>query len=164
MTEKLTHCQVCGRDIKTLKSGKIAHHGFERPGWGYQTDSCMGAKHVPYELGTDALEYAIEMLDKKIEYLYDAETTFFRNPPRVLSFPVRGVSFNSPETFERPDAFDTSTANNGHTDCQYTQAWRAHTNDITAQQRQAHWQRNMLEDRLKKQPAYAKLAKDRGWV
>ena len=36
-------CQICGRAIKA-SSGLIAHHGYERPGWGYQTTSCLGAR------------------------------------------------------------------------------------------------------------------------
>lgn len=40
-------CQVCGRLIMA-NTGVIAHHGYERPGH-YQTESCMGARHLPYE-------------------------------------------------------------------------------------------------------------------
>ena len=41
-------CQCCGRDIQS-NTGTVAHHGYERPGGGWQTASCMGAKHLPIE-------------------------------------------------------------------------------------------------------------------
>jgi len=44
----LTHCQICGRAIKST-SGLIAHHGYQRPESGWQTSSCEGARHLPYE-------------------------------------------------------------------------------------------------------------------
>jgi len=47
-------CQCCGRQI-FAETGVIAHHGYQRPGWGIQTASCMGAKELPYEAGRDAL-------------------------------------------------------------------------------------------------------------
>lgn len=46
-------CQVCGRKI-LLVGGRIAHHGFERPGNGQQTASCYGVV-VSFEDG-DVLE------------------------------------------------------------------------------------------------------------
>lgn len=56
-----TTCQVCGRAIRAA-SGRIAHHGYQRPGGGWQTASCRGARHVPYEVGHDALDAWIEEL------------------------------------------------------------------------------------------------------
>lgn len=53
------HCQVCGRDILANK-GHIAHHGYTRPGDGWQTPSCGGAKELPFEVSRDALGTEIE--------------------------------------------------------------------------------------------------------
>lgn len=36
-------CQCCFRQI-FAETGTIAHHGYERPGHGWQTASCVGAK------------------------------------------------------------------------------------------------------------------------
>lgn len=47
-------CQCCGRRI-LAETGTIAHHGYERPGTGWQTSSCMGAKELPFEVNRDAL-------------------------------------------------------------------------------------------------------------
>jgi hypothetical protein len=51
--ERMT-CQCCGRKI-LAKHGSIAHHGYERPDYGYQTASCMGAKELPFEVDRKAL-------------------------------------------------------------------------------------------------------------
>lgn len=47
-------CQCCGRDI-LANLGTIALHGYERPGHGWQTGSCMGAKALPFEVSRDRL-------------------------------------------------------------------------------------------------------------
>lgn len=58
-------CQCCARPI-FAETGTIAHHGYERPGWGYQTASCMGAKYLPFEVNRDRLGEMIVMLkDRK---------------------------------------------------------------------------------------------------
>lgn len=67
----LCTCQVCGRAVKASR-GKIAHHGFERPGTGWQTASCFGAGFVPYEIGRDALPLAIEAARLFIDQQHDA--------------------------------------------------------------------------------------------
>ncbi len=49
-------CQICGRPI-LAETGLIAHHGYQRPdrGSGYQTSSCYGARHEPFEKSRNAL-------------------------------------------------------------------------------------------------------------
>ncbi|MHC2462497.1 hypothetical protein [Bradyrhizobium embrapense] len=42
-------CQLCGRLIRS-KHGTIAHHGYTRPGGGWQTSSCDGTHHPPFEV------------------------------------------------------------------------------------------------------------------
>jgi len=54
-------CQICSRKI-LANTGVIAHHGYERPdGRGYQTNSCGGARELPYEASKT-------VLDKEIVY------------------------------------------------------------------------------------------------
>jgi hypothetical protein len=55
--EEMT-CQICGRLICS-KRGEIAHHGYTRPGGGWQTSSCAGTHH-------DSLEVSNELL---VEYI-----------------------------------------------------------------------------------------------
>jgi hypothetical protein len=54
-------CQCCGRK-HLANTGKMAHHGYERPGFGYQTASCMGARKLPFEVSRDTLGRLLEML------------------------------------------------------------------------------------------------------
>jgi hypothetical protein len=64
------HCQVCGRPILATR-GVIAHHGFERPGYG-QTPSCFGARKLPFEAARDALGLMIDGLRNSIDAMRKA--------------------------------------------------------------------------------------------
>ena len=59
------HCQCCGRAI-LANLGTIAHHGYERPGHGWQTSSCMGAKRLPFEVDRAALGEMIGFLRDRL--------------------------------------------------------------------------------------------------
>lgn len=52
-------CQICGRSIK-WKNGKIAHHGYKRPGEGWQTGSCEGAREMPLHMSRYVLGRHVE--------------------------------------------------------------------------------------------------------
>lgn len=52
-------CQCCERRIHA-NTGTIAHHGYERPGHGWQTGSCVGAKELPFEVSRDRLGSMID--------------------------------------------------------------------------------------------------------
>lgn len=61
-------CQICGRlHLPTLGEGMIAHHGYERPGLGWQTASCEGAWQLPFEVGCDALQRHLKAIDRNIK-------------------------------------------------------------------------------------------------
>jgi hypothetical protein len=47
-------CQICARLIRS-KHGVIAHHGYTRPGGGWQTSSCDGTHHSPLEVSNACL-------------------------------------------------------------------------------------------------------------
>jgi len=55
-------CQCCGRGIFAA-TGTIAHHGYQRPGGGWQTASCSGAKELPFEVSREALGRLIANLN-----------------------------------------------------------------------------------------------------
>jgi len=59
-------CQCCGRQI-FAQTGTIAHHGYERPGYGWQTASCMGAKYLPFEVDRARLADLIVSLQQMID-------------------------------------------------------------------------------------------------
>ena len=60
------HCQCCGRAIHAA-AGTIAHHGYQRPGHGWQTQSCFGAKRLPWEVDRGAVADLIEHLKRILE-------------------------------------------------------------------------------------------------
>jgi hypothetical protein len=59
-------CQCCGRQIFAQR-GKIAHHGYERPGYGWQTASCMGALYLPFEVDRARLADLITRLEHELQ-------------------------------------------------------------------------------------------------
>lgn len=63
-------CQICGGNFG-VKTGAMPHHGYRRPGSGWQTNSCEGAKHPPFEKSRDVLGKHIEGLKKSIEHHTD---------------------------------------------------------------------------------------------
>lgn len=64
-------CQCCGRKI-LANLGSIAHHGYQRPEYGWQTASCMGAKELPFEVDRKALGRLIVAL-KEMQVRMKAE-------------------------------------------------------------------------------------------
>lgn len=63
-SERMT-CQCCGGKY-LARLGTVTHHGYERPGGGYQTASCMGAKFLPFEKDHARLDMLIVSLGESI--------------------------------------------------------------------------------------------------
>ncbi len=61
-------CSCCFRQI-AVQPGGMAHHGYRRPGWGRQTNSCLGVRFPPLEVSLKGLEYLIEKQQKHLEDL-----------------------------------------------------------------------------------------------
>lgn len=69
----------------SLHNGKMVHHGFQRPGGGYQTESCFGFGYEPFErsnLGTvkiiEHLEYILKSKEENIPLMKkDKSITIF---------------------------------------------------------------------------------------
>lgn len=59
------HCQCCGRAIHAAL-GTIAHHGYQRPGYGWQTRSCFGAKRLPWQADRSAVKELIDHLKETL--------------------------------------------------------------------------------------------------
>ncbi|MDE2096554.1 MAG: hypothetical protein KGL39_04850 [Patescibacteria group bacterium] len=72
--EKARTCQICGRPI-FAELGLIAHHGYERPGEGWQTESCIGARELPFETSRDVLGNHIVALENALEVLEASRAT-----------------------------------------------------------------------------------------
>lgn len=58
-------CPVCFRQI-AVQRGTMAHHGFERPGYGSQTASCYGIRFKPLEVSSEGLEWLISWLQERL--------------------------------------------------------------------------------------------------
>jgi hypothetical protein len=57
-------CQICGHyHLGYVKRGVLAHHGYQRPGQGYQTQSCYGALKQPLHVSCDALPPYINAME-----------------------------------------------------------------------------------------------------
>ncbi|CAB5514513.1 hypothetical protein LMG26857_03572 [Achromobacter anxifer] len=59
-------CPVCFRPIAVV-NGAMAHHGYQRPGMGYQTASCNGVIFPPLEVSNAGLVWLIGSLRKRLE-------------------------------------------------------------------------------------------------
>lgn len=64
---EMWECQICGRIDLQSPHGKISHHGYERPGDGWQTESCRGARRLPYQVSNDAIPEEIKRVRNFIE-------------------------------------------------------------------------------------------------
>lgn len=59
-------CPVCFRQIAVV-GGHMAHHGYERPGIGFQTASCPGTRFQPWEISNEGLVWWVGHLRKNLE-------------------------------------------------------------------------------------------------
>ncbi len=75
-------CPCCFRQI-AVRNDKMVHHGFERPGYGYQTQSCWGIRFAPLETSLEGLSW---LIDLKTERLADRRDSLKKLPKRMSSF------------------------------------------------------------------------------
>ena len=59
-------CSCCFRDTAVIDTGRMAHHGYERPGGGYQSASCAGVRFPPLEVSTEGLEWLVWSTSEKL--------------------------------------------------------------------------------------------------
>lgn len=102
------HCQICEREIRA-KSGLIAHHGYQRPGEGWQTSSCFGARYRPIEVSNEAMKHYRDIL--KDNWIPNKEKTLANNlasPPETLMVRKEKFGYATSEmiTLVRPEGFD----------------------------------------------------------
>lgn len=64
-------CPVCFRSI-AVQRGTMAHHGFQRPGFGSQTASCPGIRFKPLEVSSEGLEWLISTLQERLAGAHQA--------------------------------------------------------------------------------------------
>lgn len=59
-------CACCFRKQALSKNGTMVHHGFQRPGDGYQTASCYGINFKPLERSNEGLIAMIKLINEDI--------------------------------------------------------------------------------------------------
>jgi hypothetical protein len=59
-------CPVCFRAIAVV-GGTMAHHGYKRPGSGWQTSSCPGVRFKQLEVSSEGLSWLIGQLQEKLK-------------------------------------------------------------------------------------------------
>lgn len=82
------HCQICGGDV-LASTGVIAHHGYKRPGHGWQTSSCLGARFAPYEESRGRIPEVLEIVIGHIARVSTERADAIANPPARLSYTER---------------------------------------------------------------------------
>jgi len=109
-----TTCQICGRAI-LAKTGRIAHHGYKRPGNGWQTSSCYGARHRPYEVARDAIQGAIVNCQGFIARTETWIADLLATPPAEIVDEQRDAygRVRKSVTLARPEGFDAHAASPG---------------------------------------------------
>lgn len=90
-------CQICGRGILS-NTGAVAHHGYERPGMGYQTESCDGARCLPIEADTSALEAHIPGQIRTLNYYKEELDNIINERVCIVRSYTKGYG-NNKETF-----------------------------------------------------------------
>lgn len=60
-------CPCCFRSIALTKSGTLVHHGFQRPGYGFQTPSCLGVDFEPYERSDKGSLFMVKLTKEQLE-------------------------------------------------------------------------------------------------
>ena len=142
----MTTCQICGRVIKA-NTGVIAHHGYERPGGGWQTSSCMGARYKPYEESCDRIPAVIESVELFIANSTNALKRMKSDPPSTLSY-KRG-NFRSKETIvEKPTNFDTSDDPSSYRPYTYESEYWREVHKLVSAIRSAKVDLTFLQERL----------------
>lgn len=109
-----TTCQICARPI-LANTGIIAHHGYKRPGGGWQTGSCSGARYLPYEQSCDRLPPIIAAIERFIEGLERDLRALLSDPPSSFTIQrrdARGHPQGEPLVVTRPDGFNPDQGDN----------------------------------------------------
>ena len=105
--DTVVECQVCG-GTWIGNSGRLPHHGYLRPGWGEQTQSCAGALETAYAVivdpkgrigfvGRDVLPAIIAAHERTIAFKSD-----FLASVRAGDVPLRSEFATSRVSAQRP--------------------------------------------------------------
>lgn len=146
---KTTTCQICGRSI-LANTGLISHHGYKRPGGGWQTKSCAGARHLPYEQSCDLIPVIVGKIGQFVIFQAAAIDEMMTNPPATVEQSDRSGYRTVTYTAERPSDFDPNKdyyyPKRTSYEYMFAQIKSGHKQNIKAAQEQLEF----LKDRLAK--------------
>lgn len=113
MNQKTT-CQICEREVKQ-PHGLTSHHGYSRPGYGWQTASCQGARELPYEESCALIPPVIEGIKGYIARLKAEREAYMTKPPKVLTKTYKNIysGTETTEEYERPEGFNAEAIVSG---------------------------------------------------
>jgi hypothetical protein len=89
-------CQCCGGRW-AVTGGKVAHHGYQRPGGGWQTASCMGARYQPLSEDNKRLLTLIATLEDELVRLHKFKDTLVVATKLTMPYAQRLKSWGSPK-------------------------------------------------------------------
>ena len=64
-TRYIGTCAMCWQKVR-CPNGVLAHHGYERPGWGYIHGSCPGTGHYPWEVNVVTGQMGLDYFTQKV--------------------------------------------------------------------------------------------------
>jgi hypothetical protein len=92
-------CSCCFRDTAVNDTGRMAHHGYERPGDGAQSPSCAGVRFPPLEVSTEGLEWLIWSTSEKLGA--DRERLDRRDEMNTITYQAHDKGRLVPKTITR---------------------------------------------------------------
>jgi hypothetical protein len=143
-------CQICERRIQA-NTGVIAHHGYTRPGHGWQTQSCFGARYRAYEDSNDAMQPYIDMVTRWRTNLEEGLKGYIEDPPENLTLTVKLKPYETVEV-RRPEGFDpkkTEAAHNYDVTDKYEREWRSRVYNNRSGIERATREIERMKERLK---------------
>lgn len=93
-------CWDCWRNIKMDPSGRMVHHGFQRPGDGQIHGDCMGVGTVPYEVSREAGEVALAGWKKSLNHQLSMVAAF--KSGEITEIKIAGLTWRSPDKTCKP--------------------------------------------------------------
>jgi hypothetical protein len=101
------YCYCCGRTgFKVNAAGRLSHHGYERPGWGYLVGGCSGTDHTPEETLDIGIKDALWFEES---FAKDLATDLYDETLKRLDWGARNSSF-----FGRRNLEKFKSADNAH--------------------------------------------------
>lgn len=91
-------CACCFRGIATAGAGGMAHHGYERPGHGSQTSSCVGINYPCLEISDAGLVVITDATRRRLALLQQAWAERGAKTHLITYENVRGGGFKTVET------------------------------------------------------------------